>query len=447
MQSTIQYIEAIRDYLWSFPLMLLMVSAGLWLTWSLKALQLRQLPRAFSLVLKSRSATENRGKGDLTHFQALMTSLAAAIGTGNIAGVATALVSGGVGSLFWMCVIACLGMVIKFSESFLAHHYRQRNSNGEMVGGPMYYLEKVPFGKWLSTSFAIFAIIATIGTGNMVQVNSVTDACESFFGASKLYVGIALCLCTGAVLFGGIKSIGRVTEIFVPLMGGAYLIGGIWVILQNIEMLPNVLSQIITAAFSPSAAVGSLAGYSVSQAMQAGLSRGIFSNEAGLGTSSIAAATAKSESSEDQALISMTGAFLSTMIVCMVTGLVICITGVQGNINPVTGLPLNGAPLAMAAFERGFSGGGGFVSLSLIFFAYSTILGWAYYGEKCAEYLIGSKGIIPYRLVYALIMIPAAVMDLHLVWTIADLSNALMAIPNLLGLIFSASYIARKLNK
>ncbi|MDD9951315.1 MAG: sodium:alanine symporter family protein [Zetaproteobacteria bacterium] len=435
-------IELLRDYLWSAPLSLLMVATGLWLTWCLKGLQFTLLPKAFSLVLRSRSDAENQGPGELTHFQALMTSLAAAIGTGNIAGVATALVSGGPGSLLWMCIIASIGMIIKFAESFLAHHYRQKNEKGESIGGPMYYLEKVSGATYLSFAFALFGTLATVGTGNMVQVHSVTDAALSFMGIPKLWSGILLSLLTAAVLFGGIRSIGRIAEVFVPVMGAAYLVGGCWVIYVHLDMLPTVLYQIVDAAFTLRSAAGGAAGFTLGQALQAGVSRGIFSNEAGLGTSSIAAATAKSNSSYDQALISMTGAFLSTFVVCMVTGIVICITQVQGEINPSSGLPLNGAPLAMAAFEKGFSGGAGFVSMSLIFFAYSTILGWAYYGEKCVEYLVGTKGVLPYRTLYVAIMVPAALMELHLVWAIADLANALMAIPNLIGLLLGTTYIA-----
>lgn len=397
-------------------------------------MQLRYLVYSLKTALK-RDQADTSTAGDITNFQALMTSLAAAIGTGNIAGVATALATGGMGALFWMWVIALLGMILKYSEALLAVKFRIKNSKGEMSGGPMYYISRGLGWHRMALSFAIFGVFATLGTGNMVQVNSVADAMGYLFDIPRINTGLALALITSIVLLGGVKSIGRVAEIFVPLMASLYLAGGLIIIFINLEEIPGTLAYIVSCAFSGEAASGGFLGAGVSLTIQSGIARGIFSNEAGLGTSSIASAAAKTKEAGTQGMISMTSAFISTIIVCSVTGLVIGVTGVMGSIDPITGQQLNGAPMAMKAFESQIPGGGFVVSFGLIFFAYSTILGWAYYGEKCLEYIGGSKLILPYRFVYVLCMVPAATLDLESVWTIADITNGLMMVPNLLGLL------------
>lgn len=427
-------LESIQSLVWSPPLLLFLCIVSAYFTFALKGLQLRYLAYSLKMALK-REKSDASKKGDITNFQALMTSLAAAIGTGNIAGVATAIATGGMGALFWMWIIALLGMILKYCEALLAVKYRVQNQKGEMSGGPMYYLERGLNWRFAALIFAGFGVLATIGTGNMVQVNSVADAMGYLLNTPRINIGLALAVVTGIVLFGGVKSIGRVAEVFVPLMASLYLAGGMIIILLNIEKVPSTLSHILSCAFSGQAAKGGFLGAGVTMAIQSGFARGIFSNEAGLGTSSIASAAAQTDEAGTQGMISMTSAFISTIIVCSVTGLVIGVTGVLGLIDPSTEQMLNGAPMAMKAFDSQIQGGGYVVSFGLIFFAYSTILGWAYYGEKCIEYIGGTKLIGPYRIVYILCMIPAATFDLKFVWTIADITNGLMMIPNLLGLI------------
>ena len=427
-------LESIQSLVWSPPLLLFLCFVSVYFTIALRGLQFRYLGYSLKTALK-RDKSDSATTGDITNFQALMTSLAAAIGTGNIAGVATALATGGMGALFWMWVIALLGMILKYSEALLAVKFRIKNPKGEMSGGPMYYLARGLGWKGMALCFAIFGVFATLGTGNMVQVNSVADAIGYLFTVPRIHTGIALAIITGIVLLGGVKSIGRVAEVFVPAMAGLYLAGGLLIIFMNLDKVPSTLAYILQCAFSGEAARGGFLGASISLTIQSGIARGIFSNEAGLGTSSIASAAAKTEEVGTQGMISMTSAFISTIIVCSVTGLVIGVTGVMGSLDPSTGLLLNGAPMAMKAFDSQIQGGGYVVSFGLIFFAYSTILGWAYYGEKCVEYIGGTRLILPYRLVYILCMIPAATLDLQSVWTIADITNGLMMIPNLLGLL------------
>ena len=427
-------LESIQSLVWSPPLLLFLCLVSLYFTFTLKGLQLRYLGYSLKTALK-REKAETGAAGDITNFQALMTSLAAAIGTGNIAGVATALATGGMGALFWMWVIALLGMILKYSEALLAVKFRIKNAKGEMSGGPMYYLSRGLGWHGMAMSFAVFGVLATLGTGNMVQVNSVADAIGYLFGVPRINTGITLALITSIVLLGGVKSIGRVAEVFVPLMAGLYLAGGLFIICINFDKVPSTLAYIVGCAFSGEAASGGFLGAGISLTIQSGIARGIFSNEAGLGTSSIASAAAKTKEPGTQGMISMTSAFISTIIVCSVTGLVIGVTGVLGSIDSMSGKLLNGAPMAMQAFESQLQGGGFIVSFGLIFFAYSTILGWAYYGEKCLEFIGGPRLIVPFRFIYVFCMIPAATLDLESVWTIADITNGLMMIPNLLGLL------------
>ena len=435
-------MQALRDLIWSAPLMILLGFTGLYLTFLLRGVQFRFLLHAFKFA--TQRDPQQSANGELTHFQALMTSLAAAVGTGNIAGVATAITTGGLGSLFWMWVIAIFGMAIKYSEAFLAGIYRKQNSFGEMSGGPMYVLRYGLNSRFLSISFAALGVFATLGTGNMVQVNSVADAMRVISPVTPWMTGVALSVLTACILFGGISSIGKVAEVFVPVMALAYVLGGGWILISSLEQVIDVFRNILIYAFQGQAAQGAFLGTSVSIALQSGVARGIFSNEAGLGTSSIASAAAKSDEPGQQALVSMTSVFIATLIICTMTGLVIGVSDGLGIIDPQTGLMLNGAPLAMYAFESGFKGGGTCVAIGLIFFAYSTILGWAYYGEKCFEFLFGTKWIFIYRILYIAVMIPASIWDLHATWLLADCANGLMAIPNLIGILGMRKVLQRK---
>lgn len=430
-------LESIKDLIWSPPMLGFIAIVSIYMTFLLRGLQFRYLK--YSLVLaflkREQPSGETTEKGDISHFQALMTSLAAAIGTGNIVGVATALTTGGLGSLFWMWIIAFLGMALKYSEALLAVKYRVENEQGEMSGGPMYYLKVGAGANKLALGFAFCGAVATFGTGNMVQVHSVGEALHVMFDIPPMYTGISLSLITAFVLLGGVRSIGRVAEILVPAMASLYLFGGLYVILTHSSEVGTILWQIVQNAFGFGPLTGGVIGASLSHCLQVGVSRSIFSNEAGLGTSSIASAAAKTDYPGRQAMVAMTSAFLSTIIVCTVTALVVALSGSLGTIDPQTGSFLNGAPLALQAFGTTLPGGRVVVTLGLVLFAYSTIVGWAYYGEKCIEFLIGSRYIFAYRLFYILCMIPASILQLSVVWTVADISNGLMILPNLLGLL------------
>jgi AGCS family alanine or glycine:cation symporter len=339
-----------------------------------------------------------------------------------------------------MWVTALVGMATKYSEAILSVKYRTVDAKGEMAGGPMYFLEKGLNAKWLGMLFALFGSIAAFGIGNMVQSNSTADAIRSSFGIPQIYSGIALAILTALVILGGIKSIGRVSSLLVPLMAAFYIIGGLVIIIMNIGQLPDAAVYIVKAAFTGHEPVaGGFAGATVAQAMRFGVARGVFSNEAGLGSAPIAAAAAKTDHPARQALVSMTGTFLDTIVVCSITGLVLAITGVWENAN--TGF--TGSALTTAAFSKGLGQTGSWiVAIGIILFAYSTILGWAYYGEKCAEYLFGEWIIKPYRYLWVIAVALGAYVKLSFVWDFADTMNGLMAVPNLIGLILLSKVIA-----
>ncbi len=421
------YLIAARDLIWGVPLLVLLVGTGVYLTIALRGLQFTTLVPSLKLALIKRK--EEGAPGDITHFQALMTALAATVGTGNIVGVATAITAGGPGALFWMWVTGLFGMATKYSEAVLAVKYRQVDSLGTMNGGPMYYIMKGLGWKWLGVLFAVFASIAAFGIGNMVQSNSVADAVSRTFGISSGVTGTVLALLTGLVILGGVKSIGRVTQVFVPFMIIFYILGALYIIVGHIGLLPGLIITILRQAFTPTAAAGGFLGSTIMMTIRMGVARGVFSNESGLGSSPIAAAAAKTKNPVSQALVSMTQTFIDTIVVCSMTGTVVLLSGEWK-----TGL--NGAELTSSAFETGIPGVGGFlVALALIFFAYSTLLGWSYYGEKSIEFLLGERTVMPYRLVFTFIVFLGAVMKLDLVWTFADIMNGLMAVPNLIGLL------------
>ncbi len=432
--AIMNFLGKAGSIVWGPPMLVLLVGTGLFLTLRLGFYSFRALPYALSLAFSRNQ--DQKSQGDVSHFQALMTALAATIGTGNIAGVATAVALGGPGAVVWMWLTALVGMATKYGEAILAIKYRIVDDRGEMAGGPMYFLERGLGWKWLAVLFALFGALAGFGIGNMVQSNSVADAVLNTFGIAKPVTGVVLAVLTALVILGGIKSIGRVTGILVPFMAVFYIIGGLIIILMRIGDLPSAVALLFKAAFTGHAAVGGFAGASVMMAIRYGVARGVFSNEAGLGSAPIAAAAAKTDHPGRQALVSMTGTFLDTIIVCSITGLVLALTGAWTYLDPVTGKGLTGASLTTHAFNTGLPGFGGYiVAMGIMLFAYSTILGWAYYGEKCAEYLLGTKVLLPYRWLWVISVFVGTAASLPLVWDLADVLNGLMAIPNLIGLI------------
>jgi AGCS family alanine or glycine:cation symporter len=360
--------------------------------------------------------------------------LAGAIGTGTIVGVATSIAVGGLGSMFWMWVMAFLGMATKYAESLLAVKYRVLDDRGEMIGGPMQYIERGLGWKWLAILFAVFGAIGALSTGNLVQVNAITETVVKVWDVNALWTGVVIAVLTGIIIIGGVQSIGHVTGILVPLMALFYISAGLFIIAKHLDKIPEAFSLIISSAFNGQAAVGGFAGATVMMAVQNGVARSIFSNEAGLGISTIAAAAARTDSPGRQAMISMTGALLTTVVVCSITGLILAVTQVLG-MSDANGIPLNGATMAIEAFDLSMMGGSYIVSIGLILFAFSTIVAWAYYGEKCFEYLFGERSIIFYRVIFTLIIIPGSILKLETVWQVADIMNGLMAVPNLIAVI------------
>ena len=417
----------ISGFVWGLPLIILLVGTGIFLTMRLRALQITQLGRALRIAF---SRADTRAAGDISHFKALMTALAATVGIGNIAGVATAIAAGGPGAVFWMWMTAFFGMATKYSEAILAVKYRVVDENGDMSGGPMYYLERGLGQKWLGVLFALFGAIAAFGIGNMAQANTVAHALESSFGVRPEATGLVMAVLTAAVILGGIKRIGNVAGVLVPLMAFIYIVAGVVVLSLNYQAVPGALALILERAFSPTAATGGFAGAMVMQTIKMGVSRGLFSNESGLGSAPIVAAAAKTRNPFRQALVSMTGTFIDTLVVCTITGLVIVSTGAWE-----TGK--TGAELTVAAFSRGLPGdsGGVIIAVATVLFAYSTVLGWAYYGEKCCEYLLGIRAVLTYRYLWVAAVLCGALLKLQMVWDFADIMNGLMAIPNLIGLI------------
>jgi AGCS family alanine or glycine:cation symporter len=417
----------ISGFVWGMPLILLLVGTGIFLTIRLRGLQVRQLGRALRIAF---SREDTRAAGDISHFKALMTALAATVGIGNIAGVATAIAAGGPGAVFWMWMTAFFGMATKYGEAILAVKYRVVDENGNMSGGPMYYLERGLGLKWLGVLFALFGSLAAFGIGNMAQANTVAHALESSFGVQPESTGLIMAALTAAVILGGIKRIGNVAGVLVPVMAVVYIVAGIVVLVLNYQAVPGALALILERAFTPTAATGGFAGAIVMQTIKMGVSRGLFSNESGLGSAPIVAAAARTRNPFRQALVSMTGTFIDTIIVCTITGLVIVSTGAWN-----TGQ--TGAELTVAAFSSGLPGdsGGVIIAVATVLFAYSTILGWAYYGEKCCEYLLGIRAVLTYRYLWVIAVFCGAMLKLQMVWDFADIMNGLMAIPNLIGLI------------
>lgn len=427
------------SYVWGVPLLVLLVGTGILLTVRLRLIQLFLLPHALAETFLKPTSTE---QGDISHFQALMVALAATIGTGNIIGVATAISVGGPGALFWMWITAAFGMATKYAEGVLAVKYRVQDANGEMCGGPMYYIERGMGMKWLGVLFALFGSIAAFGIGNMVQANAVAGNLKESLGITPIATGIVLALFTALVILGGVKNIGRVSAIMVPVMALVYVAGCLAILFRHAGELPTALFQVFHDAFTGTAASGGFVGSAVMIAIQKGVSRGVFSNESGMGSAPIAAAAAKTNEPCEQALVSMTGTFIDTIIVCSMTGLVLIVTGAWNSGAEVS-------VLTKSAFDSGLPGtwGGFVVSFGIVFFAYSTIVGWAYYGEKCLEYLLGSGAILPYRLIYSAFVFVGATVKLDLVWSFADIMNGLMAIPNLIALLGLSGVVVAETNR
>lgn len=429
--------STINSIVWGPPMLILLVGTGLLLTIKLKGLQFSNLLYAHKMIFKKNEGSE----GDISNYQALTTALAATIGTGNIAGVATAIAAGGPGAVFWMWITGLVGMATKYAEAVLAVKYRSKDSKGEMSGGPMYYIEKGLGIKWLASIFAFFGAVAAFGIGNMVQANSVADAIYTSFGFPHWATGILLVIFTSVVLLGGIKSIGKVTALLVPVMALFYVIGGSLVIIKNGALVPAAFYSIFTDAFTGNA----IAGGALGTVIRYGVARGVFSNEAGLGSAPIAAAAAQTDHPVRQGLVSMTQTFIDTLVVCSFTALAILTSGLVGTINPATGEAFTGAALTTTAFNNALPGVGGLiVAIGIIFFAYSTILGWSYYGEKCLEYLVGEKGIVIYRITFILFIMVGALSGLKFIWDLADTMNGLMAIPNLIALVGLSGIVVKE---
>ncbi len=437
-QSLLDLLGTANSVIWGPPMLILLVGTGIYYTVLLRGLQFRTLWHSLWLALVKRREESAEAPGDISHFQALMTALAATVGTGNIAGVATAIAAGGPGALFWMWVTGLFGMATKYAEAVLAVKYRVTDRRGQMSGGPMYYLERGLGWRPLGILFALFGAIAAFGIGNMVQSNSVADALRTApFDIPPATTGVVLTLATGLVLLGGIRGIARVTSVLVPGMIVIYMAGALVALALNWRGLPDIAVFVLSDAFRPTAAVGGFMGATLRETIRYGVARGVFSNESGLGSSPIAAAAARTRDPVVQALVSMTQTFIDTIVVCSMTGFVIIASGAWTSGS-------TGAALTTTAFNIGLPGnsGGAIVALGLVLFAYSTVLGWSYYGEKCTEYLLGERSIVPYRVLFTAMVGVGAVVKVDLVWAFADAMNGLMALPNLIGLLGLAGVVA-----
>ncbi len=433
MQQLEALITTLSGIVWGPPMLILLVGTGLYLTILLKGMQFRVLPHALKLIW----AKDSDQEGDITHFAALMTALAATVGIGNIVGVATAITLGGPGAVFWMWMTGLVGMATKYSEAVLAVKYREQGEHG-MRGGPMYYLSKGAGLPWLGTLFAIFTACAAFGIGNMTQANATAEIFAKTFSIPTQTTGIVLTALAGLVILGGIKAIGKFTSFVVPFMIAAYVACCLWVLAINVSEIPNAFHLIFHHAFNPAAAGGGFAGATIAAAMRFGIARGVFSNESGLGSAPIAAAAAKTSDPVKQALVSMTQTFIDTLVVCTMTALVILTASswTQG----VSAGELTSASIAETLGPNGSI----VIAIATAFFAFSTLIGWSYYGEKAIEYLLGGKAIKFYRLLFIAAVFLGAVTSLSFVWNFSDLMNGLMAIPNLIGLLLLSKIIKQE---
>lgn len=439
MDKLIHYINTINALVWGPYMLALIAGTGLYLAFGLKFIPQRKLGYGFNMLWQGRKTTT--ADGDISPFNALMTALSATVGTGNIAGVATAIFFGGPGALFWMWLIALIGMATKFSEAVLAVHFREKDAFGNFVGGPMYYIRN-GLGKnwkWLGVIFAIFGMLAGFGIGNTIQSNSVADALKSTFNINPIVTGLVIGALVALVLVGGIKRIGDVAGKLVPLMAIFYVGGGLIILFMHAAEVPAAIALILEHAFNPISAAGGFAGATVWAAIRFGVARGVFSNEAGLGSAPIAHATAKTNNPIRQGTVAMLGTFLDTIVICSITGLVIVVTGAWQSGE-------NGASLSVHAFNLGLPGWGEYiVSIGLATFAFTTIIGWSFYSEKCTQFLFGERAILPFRIVWV-IAVPLGTLpmiNLGSLWLVADTLNAMMAIPNLIALLLLSPVVFR----
>ncbi len=436
----LETLNAIDSFVWGPPLLVLLIGTGLMLTVRLHLLQVFRLPRALKLIFTAK----NKGDGDVDSFKALCTALAATVGTGNIVGVATAIHAGGPGAIFWMWMAAFVGMATKYAEGCLAVKYRTVDKNGDISGGPMYYIENGLGKKFkpLAFLFAFFGVlVAFFGIGTFAQVNSIVEIMKLATDVPVEYTAVILTIVVAAVTIGGLQSISKVAAKIVPAMAIIYVISTVGFLIAFYDKVPAAIEQIIVCAFTPTAAAGGFLGATVLMAMRNGVARGVFSNESGLGSAPIVAAAAKTKWPAEQGLISMTGTFIDTIIICTLTGLVIVVSGAW------TG-DLNGAALTNSAFLQAYPAWGSMIlCIGLTLFAFTTILGWNYYGERCIEYLVGVKGIMPYRVIFIILVACGAFLKLDVIWVLADIVNGLMAIPNLIALIGLSGVVVAETKK
>lgn len=454
MKTLSEILKVIDDFVWGPAMLILLVGTGIFLTLRTKFLCWRNLPYALKMVL-SKEARQKKGEGDVSPFSALTTALAATIGTGNIVGVATAMVSGGPGALVWMWISAAFGLTSKFSECMLAIKYREVNEAGEMSGGPMYTMKKAfknqKLGATLGWLFAFFAVVASFGIGNLTQANSISSALHTTFQVPVWVTGIILTVLSLVIIIGGIKSISKVSQVVVPLMAVFYIIAGIIIIIGNIQNLPAGVAMIFKMAFSLEAVGGGLCGSivaSMTQALRFGVARGVFSNEAGMGSAAITAAAATTTDPVRQGYINMTGTFWDTIVVCTITGLCIASSGVLG-MTDAAGELITGSELTIEAFKTILGEPGGWlVCIGIALFAFSTILGWEYHGEKAFEYIFKThKYNMVYRVFFSLIVFVGATTTLQIAWSFSDIANALMAIPNLICMLALSGVIASEMER
>ncbi len=434
-------VNGLNALVWGPPMLVLILGTGLFLLFFLRFMPWRNIPNGFRLLWQGRQKGDDES-GEISPFQALMTCLAATVGTGNIAGVATAIALGGPGAVFWMWCTALVGMATKYCEVVLAVHYREKDERGEHVGGPMYAIKNGLGRKWawMGGAFALFGGMAGFGIGNMVQVNSMADALNVAFGVPDWVTGVATMAITGLVILGGVRRIGKVAESLVPFMCISYIIASVSVLIINYQAIPGAFALIFEHAFSPAAAAGGFAGAAVMAAIRYGVARGIFSNEAGLGTAGIAQAAGTTSCAVRSGLIGMLGTFIDTLVICSMTALVILTSGLWNS-------GQSGAALSSAAFESAMPGiGNSVLALALVIFCYTTILGWSYYGERCWEYLAGTRSILPFRVLWVAAIPFGALAHLEFAWLVADTLNGLMAIPNLISLLLLSPVVIKVTN-
>lgn len=448
MQLLEKISETLGGIVWGNGMLLLILGTGMYLTVRTGFFQLRKFPlilrKTIVSIFKDKEVTKSGDHKTLSQFQAMSTALAATMGTGNIAGVATALTLGGPGAIFWMWLSAFFGMMTVFGENVLGLYHRYKNSKGEWTGGPMVYIEKGLGAKPLGKAYALFCVLASFGMGNMAQVNSISTALDASFRIPPLATGIAAALLVGIILLGGIKRIGKVTEKIIPFVSLAYILGAILIIVINFKSLPAVFQEIFQGAFGFDAAAGGISGALVKQAVSVGFRRGVFSNEAGLGSSVMVHAASDIKEPVHQGMWAVFEVFLDTIVCCTLTALAVLSTGVLGGTG-AGGAPLDGAPLVIAAFESGFGRFAGvFVSVSVALFAFATLLGWSFYGSKAVEYLFGEKSVGIYKLIFAAVIIAGAVAELKVVWGLSDVLNGLMAVPNLIALLLLSKTVTRE---